>query len=303
VTHPFLADRPVDQELDRKSLEAGGLPLRAQRRIQELHASERPIFTSTLSPAETVVCRQNGMESVSQVMGSSVYHVGWSGYFTFAGGELAVLTAAYGHARQLALSRMQQEAMLLRAHAVVGVKVAQRGHAWGGETIEFTAVGTAVRIAGMALPQFPPLTLMEADELYKLHGAGYWPVGVAIGNCFWYEPHADCFGEGSFWSSPLPTHTRAAVSARHLAVGRFHEFAKKLGAEGVVGVKVHRVGRDTEYESNNSHHTTFTLEIMLMGTAVSRHGAAVAPPRPLLVIDLRDLPKPKQSGATAHGHG
>ncbi len=287
MAYPFLQDRPVDADQDRASVERGGLPLRAQRRIHELNGSTRPIFTSTLSPAETVVCRQNGMEVVSQVMGASVYHVGWRSVVVgWGGGELATITNAYQSARQLALSRMAQEAQLLRAHAVVGVKVQERGHAWSGDLVEFTAMGTAVRIAGMEPPPYPALTLMEADELYKLHGAGYWPAGISMGNCFWYEPHADCMNEGQLWSSELPTHTRAARTARDIAVTRFREFSRRFSADAVVGVKIHRRGRDHEWEANDRHHTAFSLEIMLLGTSVVRRGDAHPPPRPLLVMDL-----------------
>jgi uncharacterized protein YbjQ (UPF0145 family) len=286
VTRPFLADRPVDQDQDRASVERGGLPLRAQRRIHELNASQRPLFTSTLTPAETIVCRQNGMEAVSQVMGASVYHVGWRGLWASGGGELKTVTAAYENARQLALSRMQQEAALLHAHAVVGVKVDEKGSGVSEDLVEFSAVGTAVRIAGMAPAQYPALTLMEADELYKLHGAGYWPVGIALGNCFWYEPHADCASEGTYWSSELLTHARASRASRDLAVARFREFSRRLGGEAVVGVKIHRRGRDREYESNNTSHVAFWIEILLLGTTVVRRGDALAPPRPELVLDL-----------------
>jgi uncharacterized protein YbjQ (UPF0145 family) len=31
---------------------------------------------------------------------------------------------------------------------------------------------------------------MTADELWKVHLAGYWPVAIAMGNCFWYARHA-----------------------------------------------------------------------------------------------------------------
>lgn len=301
--HPFLPDRPVDLQQDRASIEAGGIPLRAQRRIAEMHGSQRPIFTSTLSPAETIICRQNGMEALSQVMGSSVYHVGWSSYVSYNSGELGPLTAAYERARELALSRMQQEAMLLRAHAVVGVIVKERGHAWSGETTEFTAVGTAVRIAGMPPVQFPALSLMSADELYKLHGAGYWPTGIAMGNCIWYEPHADCYDEGSWASSELPAHTHASRGARQLSVARFHASARRLGGDGVVGVRVHRAGRDGEYEINDSKHTSFLLEVMLLGTAVVRRGEARPPPRPLRVLDLRGRPMKSEEHAELRVRG
>jgi uncharacterized protein YbjQ (UPF0145 family) len=290
--HPFFPDRPVDEAQSLQSIAQGGLPLRAQRRIYETNApGARPIFTSTLTASESVVARLTGLEPISQVMGSSVYHVGFKGYAsTWAGGELTALTTAYEHARSRALSRMQQEATLLRAHAVVDVRFLSRGYEWGEDLLEFNAVGTAVRIQGAPPVEQPALTLLKADELWKLHRAGYWPVAIAMGNCFWYTPHADCFGEGSFYSSELPAHTRAASSARDLAVKRFRNFAQHFRADGVVGVRVARDGRDHEWSrGKDDDHTAFSLDLVVMGTAVVRRETVAPPPRPPLVVDLRDI--------------
>jgi uncharacterized protein YbjQ (UPF0145 family) len=289
VSHPFLPDRPVDEQQSLASLEGGGLPLRAQRRLYELTHSQRPIFTSTLSPSEGLIAHAAGLEPITQVMGSSVYHVGWRGYASgWTGGELGPLTAAYDHARQLALSRMYQEAAMLHAHLVIGCTLVQRGHAWGGETLEFTASGTAVRWKNAPPAEAPALTLMQADEVLKLHHAGYWPVGIALGNCFWYENHADCMSEGNFWSSELPTHTNAAQSARHYATQRFDASSQKLGADGVVGVRVGRFSREFEYDVNDRSHVQLIMEVHLLGTAVKRRGDAGPPPRPKLVINLEN---------------
>jgi uncharacterized protein YbjQ (UPF0145 family) len=286
MAHQLLPDRPVDEARSAASVMQGGLPLRAQRRIWEEGQTARPIFTSTLNPRETVVARQTGIEAVSQVMGSSVFHVGFR-YMqsTWNGGELVNLTAAYEQARSRALSRMQQEASLLRAHAVVDVKFEGKGYSWGEDLVEFTAVGTAVRVKGKEPTAQPALTLLTTGELWKLHHAGYWPVAVAMGNCLWYEPHADCARDGSWYSQELPTHTRASMTARDLAVERFRKFAHHFDAHGVVGVKVLRTAHDHEHEGHHSFH----IEMVLMGTAVVRRADAKEPPRPKLVVDLRDL--------------
>ncbi len=291
--HQFLPDRPVDEARSTAQVQQGGLPLRAQRRIWELNQGQQKVFTSTLSVPETVVARSTGVEPISQVMGSSVFHVGLRGFARWGGGELVQLTRAYETARSRALSRMQQEAALLGAHMVIDVRFLGRGYEWGADLIEFTAVGTAVRVKDVPPPQQPVLTLLKADELFKLHRAGYWPSGIAIGNCFWYARHADCASEGSWFSGELPVHTRAAHEARDQAVHRFRTFAQHFGAHGVVGVRILRRGRDREYEVNESSHTSFELDLVVMGTAVVRRADVAhdhAPPRPLVVVDLRDRP-------------
>jgi uncharacterized protein YbjQ (UPF0145 family) len=290
MSHQFLPDRPVNEALSLQQLAQGGLPLRAQRRIHELNASGRPVFTSTLTTSETVVARATGLTPISQVMGSSVFHVGFRGYTSWTGGELVPLTTAYERARSLALSRMQQEAHQLGAHLVIDTRFIGKGYDWADDLIEFTAVGTAVRIDGQPPPQLPVLTLLTADELYKLHRAGYWPVAIAMGNCFFYARHADCVSEGSYFSSELPVHTQASQVARDLAVARFRAFAAHFGAHGVVGVKIERNANDREWESGGSRHTSFSLDLVMMGTAVVRRGQAQPPPRPPVVVDLRDRP-------------
>ena len=178
--HQFLPDRPVDEARSAEAVTQGGLPLRAQRRIWEMGQAQQPLVTSTLGPAETVVARMTGLEPVSQVMGSSVYHVGFGNYRSaWSGGELQNLTTAYEQARSRALSRMQQEAALLRAHAVVDVKFERRGYEWSEELVEFTAVGTAVRLKGQPPTDQPALTLLTTGQLWKLHQAGPTPIARA----------------------------------------------------------------------------------------------------------------------------
>jgi uncharacterized protein YbjQ (UPF0145 family) len=276
----------AEDQASQQAVAQGGIPLRAQRRMAELGAARQGLFTSTLSPAETVVAKNAGLETVSQVMGSSTYHVGYSGYVsTWAGGELAALTLAHERARLLALSRMEQEAMLLRAHAVIDTRFVARNYEWGEDLIEYTAIGTAVRFRDQPPPPRPALTLLKADEYAKLHHAGYAPLGIAMGNCFWFDPHADCTSDGNFFSCELPKHTQASQFTREYAVNRFRASAAKFqGAAGVLGVRVFRHVYSHEHEG----HCRLHVDLMIMGTAVARKAAPPDPPRPLLVVDLRD---------------
>lgn len=74
--------REERDEASRQSIIAGGLPLNAIDRLREAasrHASEKPFFTSDLSATELALTRQCGFVPLGQVIGSSVYHVGWQG--------------------------------------------------------------------------------------------------------------------------------------------------------------------------------------------------------------------------------
>jgi uncharacterized protein YbjQ (UPF0145 family) len=47
-------------------------------------------------------------------------------------------------ARELAMERMQAEAISLGAAGVVGTQIHEKNHGWGSHVIEFFSVGTAV---------------------------------------------------------------------------------------------------------------------------------------------------------------
>jgi Putative heavy-metal-binding len=74
------------------------------------------------------------------------------------------------HARSLALGRMQQEATLLRAHAVVDVRFERREFEWGTDLLEFQVMGTAVRLANAPVPERAVTTVSPStDAGHELH--------------------------------------------------------------------------------------------------------------------------------------
>ena len=65
-----------------------------------------------------------------------------------------VLTQAMYHARELAMTRMEEEADQLGADGIVAVRLDVSRREWGGDLAEFIAIGTAVRHRrGQAAPR------------------------------------------------------------------------------------------------------------------------------------------------------
>ena len=56
-----------------------------------------------------------------------------------------MLTQAMYSARELAMTRMEEEADELGADGVVGVRLDVGRYAWGANMVEFLAIGTAVK--------------------------------------------------------------------------------------------------------------------------------------------------------------
>ena len=106
-------------------------------------------FTSDLSGQDFWTLLRTGYRPVGMVMGNCVYHVARQGvgqWFKQVGQniEMTNYTQALYDARELAMERMQAEAISLGAQGVVGAQIHERSHGWGSHVIEFFAVGTAV---------------------------------------------------------------------------------------------------------------------------------------------------------------
>jgi uncharacterized protein YbjQ (UPF0145 family) len=111
--------------------------------------SASDIFTSDLSGKDFALLNAAGYGVLGLVMGVCVYHVARQSISTWMKNqnqnvELTLITTALYDSRELAMGRMQDDALGLGAKGVVGVKVEERTHAWGSHIIEFLAIGTAV---------------------------------------------------------------------------------------------------------------------------------------------------------------
>src|SRR5208282_6713423 len=104
------------------------------------------VFSSDLEVSEWSALARLGIAPITQVMGSSIYHVGWQPTYYNVPTEVQVLSDAYNESRRLALGRLLEEAQACRADAVVALRIDQGAHDWAAGAVEFIAVGTAVRL-------------------------------------------------------------------------------------------------------------------------------------------------------------
>jgi uncharacterized protein YbjQ (UPF0145 family) len=112
-------------------------------------ASDGVPFTSDLSGREFFTLLRSGYRPLGFVMGTCVYHVGRRRIPVVArqagrNVELEVQTQALYSARELAMTRMQDEAAALGAAGVVGSRITESTHVWRRSFIEFLAFGTAI---------------------------------------------------------------------------------------------------------------------------------------------------------------
>lgn len=268
--------REERENRSREQLARGGLTLDAERRLREL-SDRQDFFTSNLSVNEFVLAAARGVRSLGQVMGSTVYHVGWQYQPIYLSAELGTLSHAQQHARMLALGRLQQEAKLLGAHGVIGVRLERQSYEWGDNLIEWTARGTAVSLEGETASALPFVCALSGQEFWLLRQAGFHPVGFAFGCCVWYHvasystqwaTQGGLYG-GYAGNIELTDYTQAIYQARHTAMTRLTAEASREGADGVIGVTVEPDIRTYEVElANDQRRRDLVVSFTALGTSV-----------------------------------
>src|SRR5437879_5361084 len=276
---PAAAESALQASL--AALAGSGIPPRAQQRLAELRDANQTLFTSDLSVNEFALMARSGLQPVSQVMGSSVYHVGWQGmpgsFFGMGRGayELGTLSEAWNSARSLALSRLQQEARFAGADAVVGVHIQWGAHDFAPNAVEMVAVGTAVRTSGAERTDPPVLCDLSGQDLWNLLQAGYRPVGVVgATTVFYVVPQWSTQRLTTSWLSgrsnqELPDFTQAVYAAREVAFGHLSSQAQSFGAHGIVGVSIdQKIGRREVETGNDNKRIDLIVTLHVLGTAI-----------------------------------
>ena len=223
-----------------------------------------------------------------------MYHVGQAYASSQGDCEVEVLSRAYDAATGLAVSRMAQEARLIGAHGVVGVRLSVVRHEWADKTVEVQVIGTAVQGPGSP-PADPWMSDLSGQEWWALHRAGYEPAALVWGHCTWFilTTQQDEWIERSFANQELTHWSVALGRARTIAMAHLTAEARKRRATGVTGVRIARrmdevrlsgPGEDPAYE--REHHN---LVISIIGTAIRLRPDAPPGVTPTVqILSLRD---------------
>ncbi len=247
--------------------QGGDLPQHARERLTLMRgdATHRGLFTSDLSVNEFLLAREAGFEPLGLVMGSSLYHIGFQVANWKQNQEMTVLSQAMYNARNLAMTRMQEEANVLGADGIIGVRLNVTSYDWAVGLAEFMAVGTAVHArSGQNFRNargMPFTSDLSGQDFWTLLRAGYRPVGLVMGSCVYHVAHQ---GLGQWMKQvgqnvEMPNYTQALYDARELAMERMQAEAMNLGAQGVVGMSV----KESNYEWE-----THVIEYFAIGNAV-----------------------------------
>jgi uncharacterized protein YbjQ (UPF0145 family) len=223
------------------------LPSGAAERLRAMRGTgDRPaFFTSDLSVDEFLLVEQAGFQPLGLVLGSSIYHVGFQWQRWSVSQELPVLTRAMYDARELAMTRMEEEADLLGADGVVGVRLLFKQYAMGEGALEFQAIGTAIRHrergGSFRTKDNRPFTSdLSGQDFWKLVRGGYRPVSLVMGACVYHIAHLSFLQalKQVGRNQEMTVYTAATYAARELALERMQAEALQRGGIGVVGARV-----------------------------------------------------------------
>ncbi len=183
-------------------------------RLAEEAGPGRKLFTSDLSVNEYLLARDVGCEPIAQVMGTSIYHIGQIPDYKGKTAELTIISNAHRESRRLAVKRLAEEAALVGADAVIGAHLRERmitmgargkGGDDGGEVIEFTVVGTAVRAPFLqTAPGQPVVSDLSGQDLWALAMEGWAPCCFLFEFCRYHGWHVTSGSGGQARSSPTP---------------------------------------------------------------------------------------------------
>jgi uncharacterized protein YbjQ (UPF0145 family) len=268
---------------DPRSME--GVPTHGRERIQQLRGG---LFTSDLSVNEFLLVKEAGFDPLGLVVGSSIYHIGFQQSAWNQNQEMAVLSSAMYQARELAMTRMEEEADQLEADGIVGVRLEIGRYEWGANMAEFIAIGTAVKHREGKLHRAPngrPFTSdLSGQDFWTLLHAGYRPVGLTMGSCVYHVAHQgirQAFRQMG-QNIEMQNYTQALYDARELAMERMQYEAQQVKAEGIVGVQL---------QERSHGWGSHVIEFFAIGTAIvplegGAEGADHIIPAPQTVISL-----------------
>jgi len=231
---------------------------------------------STMTPAELLLSRGLGIRPITMVSGTCWYHfeVSW--------------TNGHPEGWHIALDRMKQEALAAGANAVIDVKL-RTLNMKSQDSMDFTVVGTAVKVDGLPPSTNPVIATVSAVEFVRLLKEGIVPTGVAIGaNYDWLR--------GYYYNNRNLTGTWTWSNLELVDLGQFWQRVRKYAVRSLQR-DVQRLGNGVLAHTNfeqlirverDKQPPDFLGRFIILGTAVHCKRLAELSSRIGMVIDMCD---------------
>ena len=267
-----------------EALATGRLPSHVQQRLADARLG-RAAWVATLTPAELLLGKSHGIRPVATVSGTCWFQYGWS------------WTEGHAEGWHTALARLRQEARAAGANAVVDVRMRTLAHRFGA-SMDFTLIGTAVRIDRLPASPEPAVATVPALEFVRLLEADIVPVGIAVGAQYdWFPPQwGGGFATGwqtqravNSWSSQaMPELTQFWERIRRDA----HAELRRAAATQGNGVLAHTHFGQLLRQERDKAPPRYLGRHIVIGTVVDTRAGAPVPMGIAPVVDMVDGPSP-----------
>ncbi len=312
----------AEQQESLERIERGGITVAAERRLSELR-EKGGLFTSDLSVNGWALAHQLGLRPLSQVMGSSIYQMGYQGAWGQGewGGmglaqtymvELTTLSRALNEVRTRALGRLAEEAKHVGADAVVEVntRAGESSLETGTVSLEHTVFGTAVSRGDASSGGSPGdgqhrssrhgngrpvLTELSVADFSKLVRGGFEPLGIVAWSSVFFASYSygpgmvggGMMSAGATQNFELREFTQAFYNARESVMSQLNAQASTLDASGIVGMRIgHRaVPHTLQGGMGTRERSGLMVTFNAIGTAIRQTSEATLYP-PETTIDL-----------------
>ncbi|WP_174299555.1 heavy metal-binding domain-containing protein [Caulobacter sp. S45] len=250
------------------ALAGGQLPEFVVERLQAAAQGRLP-WLSTMTPAELRLARSHGIKPIATVSGTCWYQYGRS------------WTEGHAAGWRAALQRLRAEAIVCGANAVVDVKM-RTVHTDLGASMDYTLLGTAVRMEGLPASPDPVVATVPALEFVRLLEMGIVPVGIAVGAR--YQWLTGYLGYNDLSTRPLPTLGEFWESVRRHAHAELRADAARQGT----GVLAHTQFSQLLRQEVDKQPPNYLGRHIVIGTVVETRRGDGVPHHLQTVVDMRD---------------
>lgn len=268
-----LSERGADI---RAGLSSGTVPITIRHRLSQARQGKLP-WLATLTPAELLIARRHGFTPIATVSATCWMHYPWS------------WTLGHAQGWQTALRRLKDEARQAGANAVLDVKMRTLPLPVE-QSMDFTLLGTAVRVEGLPASGDPIVATVPALELVRLLQANVVPSGIAVGAHYeWLQDWnraTELTWAGNVESSPLSSLWEQVRRAAHLML---REDAKRQGNGVLAHVNFSQMFAVCEQDVPKRY---LARHIVVATTIDAGRSTRAALPEVSIAVDLHAGPTP-----------
>jgi hypothetical protein len=168
----------------------------------------------------------------------------------------------------------------------------------GGDSMDFTLVGTAVRIDRLPASTDPVIATVPALEFVRLLEMGIVPTGLAIGACYdWLDDVSKSYSGNRVWDSysNKPLHTLSQFWER--VRRRAHVNLRDSAATQGNGLLAHtQFSQLLKREGEKDMPDRYLGRHIVIGTVVDTRRGDGVPHHIRTVVDMRDALSPLRGG-------